>query len=102
VFLVEYILSTRKEVVMEKRYENSLKDVLEEVAFEGHAVVSKWRLTKWYGQTNFTVGIRRDLRERWKSLLVDELSCEPTILKIAEAGGDVVLVNNSNFYKNNE
>ena len=57
----------------------------------------------WYGQTNFTVGIRRDLRERWKSLVADELGwSEVPTLRLAEIAGDVVLMKKSDFYKDVE
>lgn len=88
---------------MEKRHENSLKNLLETVAFEGHASVAKWKLTRWYGQCNFTVTIRRDLRERWKSLLVDELNWSETpTLRLAEIMGDIVLMKKTDFFPDKE
>ena len=90
---------------MEKRYENTMKDLLETVAYEGFASVSKWKVTRWYGQSNFTVTIRRDLRERWKSLTEEDLSWEkaPT-LRIAEVngGGTIILMTKDTFYKDSE
>jgi hypothetical protein len=88
---------------LEKRHENSLKDILEAVAFSGHASVAKWRLSRWYGQSNFTVAIRRDLRERWKALTEEELDWDKApLLRIAEVMGDVVLINHSNFFPDKE
>lgn len=89
---------------MEKRHENSLKNLLESVAFEGYASVPKWKLTRWYGQSNFTVTIRRDLRERWNSLIVDELVWPgtPPILRLAEIGFNIILMKKTDFYKDKE
>ena len=88
---------------MEKRHENSLINLLERVAFEGHASVPKWRIPRWYGQSNFTVGIRRDLRERWKSLVSDELGwSEVPTLRLAEIQGDIVLMKKSDFFRDVE
>jgi hypothetical protein len=89
---------------MEKRHENSLKNLLEAVAFEGYAFIAKWKITRWYGQVNFTVAIRRDLRERWNSLIVDELGwSEVPTLRLAEvSGGDIVLMKKTDFYKDTE
>ena len=93
---------------MERRYENALNDLLESVAYNGHASISKWRITRWYGQENFTVNIRRDLRDRWKKLIIEELSwTKPTILRIADVSytgvsGDIVLINNSTFFPDDE
>ncbi len=90
---------------MEKRHENSLKNLLEAVAFEGYAFIAKWKITRWYGQSNFTVAIRRDLRERWKSLITDELGwSEVPILRLAEVsgGGDIVLMKKTDFYRDAE
>jgi hypothetical protein len=85
---------------MEKRHENSLKNLLETVAFEGHAAIAKWKIARWYGQTNFTVAIRRDLREQWKSLVAEELGWnEVPMLRLAEISGDIVLMKKTDFFK---
>jgi len=87
---------------MQKRHENSLTDLLEGIAFEGFANIPKWQVTRWYGQTNFTVNIRRDLRERWKSLTEDmEWGLTPT-LRIAEVNGNIVLMRETDFFPDNE
>lgn len=88
---------------MEKRHENSLKNLLETVAFEGHASMAKWKIARWYGQSNFTVTIRRDLRERWKTLLKDELDwSDVPILRLAEVSGDIVLMKKTDFFPDQE
>jgi hypothetical protein len=88
---------------MEKRHENALKDLLETVAFKGYASEAKWRLSRWYGQSNFTVTIRRDLRDRWKSLQEDELgNSKPAVLRFAEIGGDILLIRKTDFFPDNE
>ena len=53
---------------MKKRHENELNQLLEKVAYEGLAMVPKWQMSLWYDQDRFTVGIRRDVRERWIEL----------------------------------
>lgn len=89
---------------MEKRYENALNDLLETVAFEGYASIPKWHITRWYEQENFTVTIRRDLRERWKKLIIDELSwSKAEILQIADVDHEIiVLINKSKFFPDKE
>jgi hypothetical protein len=88
---------------MEKRYENTLKNLLETVAYEGHAPIPKWKICRWYGQSNFTVAIRRDLRERWNSLLVDELGwTDVPTLRLAEFGFDIMLMRKTDFFRDNE
>lgn len=87
---------------MEKRHENSLNDVLEEVAYQGFSSVAKWRINRWYGQINFTVTIRRDLRERWKKL-GEELEWTPwPQMKIAEVDGDILFMRKKDFFPDNE
>lgn len=90
---------------MEKRHENTLKDLLETVAYEGFASVSKWKVARWYGQSNFTVTIRRDLRERWTALTEEELSWDKApVLRIAEVngGGTILLITKPNFWEDAE
>ncbi len=88
---------------MEKRHENSLNNLLERVAFEGHATIPKWKVTRWFGNVNFTVAIRRDLRERWASLVTNDLSWnEAPPLRLAEVGGDIVLMNKTTFFPDTE
>ena len=89
---------------MEKRHENSLKSLLEKVAYEGHAHVPKWKVTQvWYGQSNFTVAIRRNLRERWTALLSDELEwTDVPVLRLAEFNGDIVLMKGTDFFADEE
>jgi hypothetical protein len=88
---------------MEKRYENALTDLLEMVAFRGHAAEAKWKIARWYKKSNFSVNIRRDLRERWTSLVTDELgwTTVPT-LKLAEVGGDIFLMKDADFFPDRE
>lgn len=90
---------------MEKRHENALKDTLETVYNEGFASLSKWKITSWYGQSNFTVTIRRDLRERWKSLAEEEYNeKKPPVLRIAEVndGRTVVFMKKVDFWPDAE
>jgi hypothetical protein len=88
---------------MEKRHENALKNLLESVAFEGYASAPKWKVSRWYGQSNFTVSIRRDLRERWTSLYEDDLDWKDRpVLRMAEVGGDIILMKKTDFYPDSE
>lgn len=93
---------------MKKRHVNLLKELLEAAAFEGLSRVPKWKLMQWYGQTNFTVAIRRDLRERWASLLIDELEWFEAeaegmpLLRLAEFNGDIVLMRSDGFLLDDE
>jgi hypothetical protein len=90
---------------LQKRYENSLKDLLEAVAFEGFARVPKWKITRWFGQSNFTIAIRRNIRERWNSLITDELEwTDPPKLRIAEIHDrrDIILMKDSDFWEDTE
>jgi len=88
---------------VEKRHENALTDVLETVAFNGFASVPKWRVTRWYGQVNLTVNIRRDLRDRWKALISEELDwSEVPTLRMAEVHGSLILMNKENFFSDKE
>lgn len=87
---------------MKRRHVNALDDLLEQVAFEGFASVEKWRLNRWYGQERFTVGIRRDVRERW-SELSSELSWISTMkLKFADVKGQIILMQNEIFFDDDE
>ncbi len=87
---------------MKRRHENSLNDVLEQVAYEGYASVEKWRMTRWYDQERFTVGIRRDVRERWSDLSSEINSIADKELWFAEVKGQIVLMHDQVFFDNNE
>lgn len=87
---------------MRKRHENSLNDLLEQVAFEGYASVEKWRMTRWYDQERFTVGIRRDVRERWNDLSSELRWIADKELWFAEVKGQIVLMHDQVFFDNDE
>ncbi len=87
---------------MKKRHENSLNDLLEQVAFEGYASVEKWRMARWYEQERFTVGIRRDVRERWSDLSSELSWIADRELMFAEVKGQIVLMHNQVFFDNDE
>lgn len=92
----------RKDDVMQKRHENALSDLLEQVAYEGYSAVEKWRITRWYGQERFSVGIRRDVRDRWAEL-ASELPCiSGKALVFAEVKGQIVLMHNQVFFDQDE
>jgi len=85
---------------MDKRNENLLNDFLKIVFEEGYASVRKWLLLHWYGQTNLTVAIRRDLRERWKALM--EESSSKASLRIGESQGNILLANSEIFFSKDD
>ena len=87
---------------MQKRHENALYDLLERVAFEGYSSVEKWRITRWYGQERFSVGIRRDVRERWADLASELPWINGKTLMFAEVKGDIVLMHDQVFFEDDE
>lgn len=88
---------------MEKRHSVSLKELLEVVAFEGNASIQKWRLMQWFGQTNFTIAVRRSLRERWATLIEDELEwAEIPDLLMAEWNGRILFLRGDSLIKDEE
>ncbi|MBN9466562.1 hypothetical protein [Brevundimonas sp.] len=87
---------------MKKRHENGLNQLLEKVAYEGLAVVPKWQMALWYDQDRFTVGIRRDVRERWIELASELSWIEEKPLHFVEIKTDIVLMHNPAFYEHDE
>jgi hypothetical protein len=87
---------------MKKRHENSLYDLLEQVAYEGYASVEKWRMTRWYQQERFTVGIRRHIREQWSDLSSELAWIANRELMFAEVKGQIVLMHDQVFFNNDE
>jgi len=87
---------------MQKRHENALYDLLEQVAYEGYAAVAKWRVARWYGQERFSVGIRRDIRERWNDLAAELNWIADKTIVFGEVKGQIVLMHDQIFYPNEE
>ena len=87
---------------MKRRHENALEDLLEQVAYEGFASVEKWKLARWYGQERFTVGIRRDVRERWSELSSELTWIATKELRFAEVKGQIILMHDQVFFENDE
>jgi hypothetical protein len=60
-------------------------------------------IARWYGQSNFSVNIRRDLRDPWKSLVPEELGWNkvPT-LKLAVVSGNIFLMKDADFFPDKE
>lgn len=77
--------------------------MLEMVAFQGHASRPEWKIARWYGQSNFSVNIRRDLRGRWKGFVAEELGWDkvPT-LKLTEVNGNIFLMKDADFFADKE
>ncbi len=55
-------------MLTQKRWEDSLNNLLEAVAYEGMATISRGILSRWYQQERFTVSIRDDIRTRFKDM----------------------------------
>ena len=87
---------------MQKRHENALYDLLERVAYEGYTSIEKWRITRWYGQERFSVGIRRDVRDRWGDLAAELKWVAGKALVFAEVKGQIVLMHNQVFFSEDE
>lgn len=87
---------------MQKRHENALYDLLEQVAYEGYSSVEKWRLTRWYGQERFSVGIRRDIRTRWDDLATELQWIKGKSIIFAEVKGQIVLMHDQIFFEEEE
>jgi hypothetical protein len=87
---------------MKRRHENALDDLLEQVSYEGFASVEKWKLARWYGQERFTVGIRRDVRERWSELSSELPWIATKELRFAEVKGQIILMHDQVFFENDE
>lgn len=87
---------------MQKRHENALYDLLERVAYEGFAAVDKWLVTRWYGQERFSIGIRRDIRNRWSDLASELTWIKEKELVLAEGKGQILLMHDQVFFKDKE
>ena len=83
---------------MQKRHENALNDLLEQVAYEGYGVVKKWKLSRWYGQERFSVGIRRDVNERWSDLASEWEWEHDKELKFVDVDGKIILMHKCEFF----
>jgi hypothetical protein len=67
---IPYLASVKLlEMTMLPRHANELLSLLEQVADVGSAVVRKQRLLQCYGQERQTVGIWRDIQEKWEETL---------------------------------
>jgi hypothetical protein len=53
---------------MEKRHENDLMAMLEEVQYRGWAHVETWRVYLWYNIDKIRKEPYRDLKRRWSEL----------------------------------
>jgi hypothetical protein len=87
---------------VKRRHENALEDLLEQVAFEGFASVEKWKLARWYNQERFTIGIRRDVRERWSELSSEIAWIADKELRFAEVKGQILLMHDQVFVEDAE
>ena len=87
---------------MQKRHENALVDLLEQVAYERYASVSKWRIARWYGQERFSINIRRDLRERWSDMASELPWIADKKLLLAEVKDQIVLLSDQVFFPDEE
>jgi hypothetical protein len=97
----------KRDLKMEKRQEHALNDLFETLRFTGHASVPKWRLVRWFGQLNFTVVVRREVRQRWKDYLAEnDLETQHYAMTMADTtewGSDNVhFIVTRSFFRANE
>ena len=79
---------------MIKRHKNAVLNLLDVVALQGYAIVSKPLFAKWYGNEKFTKAIRDDFREKW-----DEVYDEKGEINFAEVNGaSTILITQSNTF----
>jgi hypothetical protein len=69
------------------RHANQLLSVLERVVDIGCAEISKTTLLYWYSQERMTVGIWRDLQEKWQEVLEQTKNPTTIPLLIGDAPG---------------
>ncbi|MET4629437.1 hypothetical protein ABIB83_006476 [Bradyrhizobium sp. I1.8.5] len=88
--IVEFL--KQLEIKMLARHANQLLNLLERVADVGCAEVTKVMVLHWYSQERMTVGVWRDLQEKWEEVL-EQTGNERTIpLLVGDAPGLWVLV----------
>jgi hypothetical protein len=79
-----------------KHYENLLDDLVAKVFYNGYAVIKLWELLYWYEQERFSIGIRRDIQERWEEWEQGEWEAEYKELVFlrpkGNAGPDVIIM----------
>ncbi|MET4174614.1 hypothetical protein ABIB99_005720 [Bradyrhizobium sp. LA6.1] len=74
------------------RHANQLLNVLERVADVGCAEVSKKMLLHWYSQQRMTVGIWRDIQEKWEEIMEQTGHVRTIPLMVGDAPGLWVFV----------
>ena len=79
-----------------------MSDLLKQVAYEGRAIIAKWRIAETYGQSTFSVTIRRDLRNRWTALIEELEWDERPVLRMAELCGQVIMTRSSDYWPDDE
>ena len=90
---------------MARRHKAQLKQLLEDVAYNGYAVESKEFFLRAYGakQQRFTVAVREYITEEWEEIaeeVLEELNWDLTQveLKIAETPKGMILVARDNIF----
>jgi hypothetical protein len=75
------------------RHANELLARLEDVANVGCSVVNRNLLVHWYGQERLTVGIWRDIEEKWREVLEESTLPNKNVpLLAAEGDGFVTFI----------
>ena len=69
------------------RHANELLSRLEDVANVGCTVINRNLLLHWYGQERLTVGIWRDIQEKWNEVL-DQSALPDKKVRLLAAEGD--------------
>lgn len=75
-----------------KRYEDSLNNLLETVAYEGVGSVHKGCLALWCGQERFTAGLRADLQTRFSDMSTYLPWLKDNSLVFAEMNNTIMLI----------
>jgi hypothetical protein len=73
------------------RHSNELLSRLEEVAEVGCGFIRMDLMLLWYGQERFTVGIWRDVQEKWEEVL-DQFGEQKIPLLVGDSKGSWVFV----------
>ena len=85
---------------MARRHLTLLRNLLEKVAYEGHASISKEMVLRAYGkgQRRITVAVRNFIREEWEDIrdeAIDELQLDieeaEIMIAIPPAGGILII-----------
>ncbi len=87
---------------MKALHKNALDTLLEQIAYEGFASVEKWKIRRWYEQERFTIGIRRDIRDRWSRLAAELTWIADKKLSFAEVERQIIIMHDQVFFNEDD